>query len=142
MSLSHTLITQILLTFVQALAAALAPRAKALRNGKIENIESINLVPGDVIIIRLGDIVPADVKILEEDGGMIGEETPMQVRAGGNSQPGMCSGLHERFESAGFCVELAQSRPARLASKGSVSAVMSSAGGFSSTSRSGPASKC
>lgn len=64
------------------MAAALAPRAKALRNGKIENIESINLVPGDVIIIRLGDIVPADVKILEEDGGMIGEETPMQVSRG------------------------------------------------------------
>ncbi|MEW5313699.1 MAG: hypothetical protein WDW38_005244 [Sanguina aurantia] len=64
---------------IKALAAALAPRAKALRNGKVENIESINLVPGDVIIIRLGDIVPADVKILEEDGGMIGEETPMQI---------------------------------------------------------------
>lgn len=65
---------------LQALTASLAPRAKALRDGEIKTIDAVDLVPGDVIIIRLGDIVPADVKILEEEGGGGGsEETPMQV---------------------------------------------------------------
>jgi H+-transporting ATPase len=61
------------------LAAALAPKAKAVRDGQVTNIEAVNLVPGDVIIIRLGDIVPADVKILPEEGDGHGEEVPMQV---------------------------------------------------------------
>jgi hypothetical protein len=66
----------------QALAAALAPKAKALRDGKVETIDSVNLVPGDVIIVRLGDIVPADIKILQEDEeGNQEDETPMSVRA-------------------------------------------------------------
>ena len=70
-SLSHPL---------QALAAALAPKAKALRSGKVETVDSVTLVPGDVIIVRLGDIVPADIKILQEDEeGNQDDETPMQV---------------------------------------------------------------
>ncbi|KAJ9508211.1 hypothetical protein QJQ45_021608 [Haematococcus lacustris] len=64
---------------IKALAAALAPKAKALRGGEVINIEAKDLVPGDVIIIRLGDIVPADVKILPEEGGGGGEEVPMQI---------------------------------------------------------------
>ncbi len=66
-------------TWLQALAAALAPKAKAVRDKNVKTIEAIGLVPGDVIIIRLGDIVPADVKILPEEGGGAGEEVPMQV---------------------------------------------------------------
>jgi hypothetical protein len=67
---------------LQALAAALAPKAKAVRDGQVMNMEAVNLVPGDVIIVRLGDVLPADVKILaEEGGGGGGEEVPMQVRA-------------------------------------------------------------
>lgn len=42
-------------------------------------IDAVNLVPGDVIIIKFGDIVPADIKILPEEGGGAGDEIPMQV---------------------------------------------------------------
>ncbi len=52
-----------------------------MRDESVKTIEARDLVPGDVIIIRLGDIVPADVKILPEEGGGAGEEVPMQVRA-------------------------------------------------------------
>lgn len=66
---------------LQALAAALAPKAKALRDGKVETVDATNLVPGDVIIMKFGDIVPADVKILSEgDDVDTADETPMQVR--------------------------------------------------------------
>lgn len=74
---------------LQALAAALAPKAKALRDGKVETIDAINLVPGDVIIMKFGDIVPADVKILSEgDDVDTADETPMQVRCW--ATPGAC----------------------------------------------------
>jgi hypothetical protein len=48
---------------IKALTSALAPKAKVLRDGKINTIEASELVPGDVIIARLGDIVPADIKV-------------------------------------------------------------------------------
>jgi len=65
---------------IKALAAALAPKAKAMRDGQVVTIDSVNLVPGDVIIVRLGDIVPADIKILKEsEEGTEDDETPMQV---------------------------------------------------------------
>ena len=50
----------------------------------METIDSVNLVPGDVIIIKFGDIVPADIKILPEnddEGSTPEDETPMSVSA-------------------------------------------------------------
>lgn len=41
---------------LQALTAALAPKAKVVRDGDVKTIDAINLVPGDVIIIKFGDI--------------------------------------------------------------------------------------
>jgi H+-transporting ATPase len=64
----------------QALTAALAPKAKAIRDGEVKTIDAADLVPGDVIIVRLGDIVPADIKALPEEGGGAGDEVPLQVR--------------------------------------------------------------
>lgn len=60
---------------IKALASALAPRAKVLRDGALANVDAAGLVPGDVVLVRLGDIVPADVKILGEGDG----ETPLQI---------------------------------------------------------------
>lgn len=52
-----------------------------VRDGEVKTIEASELVPGDVVIIRLGDIVPADIKILAEEGssGKPEDETPLQV---------------------------------------------------------------
>ena len=56
--------------------------------------------PGDIVIIRLGDIVPADIKILGEEGstGKPEDETPLQV--GGRAWVGV-DGL-----CCGFCCDL------------------------------------
>ena len=64
---------------IKALTAALAPKAKCLRDGKFETIDAINLVPGDIIIVKFGDIVPADIKIMPESDDADQEETPMQI---------------------------------------------------------------
>lgn len=50
-----------------ALMARLAPKAKVLRDGKWSEEEAAILVPGDIISIKLGDIIPADARLLEGD---------------------------------------------------------------------------
>ena len=61
---------------IKALTAALAPRARVKRDGKVKSVEASELVPGDIIIIQFGNIVPADVKLLGHAGA---DEAPMQV---------------------------------------------------------------
>ncbi|KAK1267076.1 Plasma membrane ATPase 1 [Acorus gramineus] len=50
-----------------ALMARLAPKAKVLRDGRWSEEDAAVLVPGDVISIKLGDIVPADARLLMGD---------------------------------------------------------------------------
>jgi H+-transporting ATPase len=40
---------------------------KVLRDGRWSEVESAILVPGDVISVKLGDIIPADARLLEGD---------------------------------------------------------------------------
>lgn len=63
---------------IKALTAALAPKARVKRNGKVVSVEAKELVPGDIIVIQFGNIVPADVKLLGHEGS---DEAPMQVCA-------------------------------------------------------------
>lgn len=50
---------------LEALALMSAPETLVLRNGKKQYILSENLVPGDVIYLKQGDIVPADARIVK-----------------------------------------------------------------------------
>ncbi|WP_173571625.1 HAD-IC family P-type ATPase [Limosilactobacillus equigenerosi] len=45
----------------------MAPQANVLRDGKYQTIDAANLVPGDIIKIRLGQIVPADLRLIAGD---------------------------------------------------------------------------
>ncbi len=58
---------------IDALKQKLALKARALRDGKWSELSAKELVPGDIIRIRLGDIVPADIKLLDGDYLMIDE---------------------------------------------------------------------
>ena len=49
---------------VKSLMEALAPEAKAKRNGEWKVIEASELVPGDIISVKLGDIIPADARLV------------------------------------------------------------------------------
>jgi len=52
---------------VEALQKALAPTCKCLRGGQIRaGNPSSQLVPGDVVLLRLGDVVPADCFLLDD----------------------------------------------------------------------------
>ncbi|RKO86101.1 E1-E2 ATPase-domain-containing protein, partial [Blyttiomyces helicus] len=58
---------------LDALKNTLALRCRVWRNSKLVEVESVLLVPGDIIALRLGDIVPADCRLLGI--GVTGEET-------------------------------------------------------------------
>ena len=75
--ISSLILTQchLLLQAIKALAAALAPKARAIRDGKLEQVDAAELVPGDIVLIAIGNIVPADIKLLGEEG----DDVPMQV---------------------------------------------------------------
>ncbi|SMP47275.1 potassium and/or sodium efflux P-type ATPase [Desulfonatronum zhilinae] len=61
----------------------LAPSAVVLRDGKKQDIPATNLVPGDVILLRAGDKLPADVRLFNvrdlqiEEAALTGESVPV-----------------------------------------------------------------
>ncbi|XP_022921831.1 ATPase 8, plasma membrane-type-like [Cucurbita moschata] len=71
-----------------ALMAGLAPKTKVLRDGKWKEEEAAILVPGDVISVKLGDIIPADARLLEGDplkidqSALTGESLPVTKNPG------------------------------------------------------------
>jgi H+-transporting ATPase len=73
---------------IAALKAKLAIKAQVKRDGKWTNPEARALVPGDVIHLRLGDIVPADARLLEGDpievdqSALTGESLPVGHKSG------------------------------------------------------------
>ncbi|XP_050234318.1 ATPase 10, plasma membrane-type-like isoform X2 [Mercurialis annua] len=50
-----------------ALMSRLAPKTKVLRDGLWKEQDAAILVPGDIVSIKLGDIIPADARLLEGD---------------------------------------------------------------------------
>ena len=73
---------------IEALKAKLAITARVKRDGKWVNPPASELVPGDIIRLRLGDIVPADARLLEGDSieidqsALTGESLPITSKAG------------------------------------------------------------
>ena len=75
---------------IEALKAKLASAARVLRDGKWVAPAARDLVPGDLIRIRLGDIIPADARLMEGDpvevdeSALTGESLPA-TRAPGDA---------------------------------------------------------
>lgn len=73
---------------IELLKQRLSPTARVRRDGKWMETSARVLVPGDVIRVRLGDIIPADVKLaggeyLEVDqSALTGESLPVEKKVG------------------------------------------------------------
>ena len=73
---------------LDALKSQLALKARALREGAWHEIAARELVPGDIIRLRLGDIIPADVKLMDGDylrvdqSALTGESLPVDKKPG------------------------------------------------------------
>lgn len=64
-----------------------SPTAKVLREGQVEEVPTENLIPGDIVVLEEGDIIPADLRLFETVGLEIneailtGESVPSQKDA-------------------------------------------------------------
>ncbi len=79
---------------IELLKERLALNARVLRDGEWSVIHSRELVPGDIVRVRLGDIIPADVKLMEgtqlsiDESSLTGESLPVDKHAGDVSYAG------------------------------------------------------
>ncbi|XP_028781278.1 plasma membrane ATPase 4 [Neltuma alba] len=106
-----------------ALMAGLAPKTKVLRDGRWSEQDAAILVPGDIISIKLGDIIPADARLLEGDAlsvdqsALTGESLPVtkhpsdEVFSGSTVKKGeieavvIATGVHTFFGKAAHLVD-------------------------------------
>lgn len=69
---------------IEALRQMAAPTATVLRDGREQDIPARELVPGDVILLRTGDKIPADGRLIEavnlqvEEAALTGESVPVE----------------------------------------------------------------
>jgi H+-transporting ATPase len=79
---------------VEALKKQLALKARVKRDGQWAEVNADVLVPGDVVRLRLGDIIPADVKLAEGDylsvdqSALTGESLPVDKKPGDEAYSG------------------------------------------------------
>ncbi|KAH7688357.1 P-type ATPase subfamily IIIA protein [Dioscorea alata] len=106
-----------------ALMAGLAPKTKVLRDEKWSEADAAILVPGDIISIKLGDIIPADARLLQGDplkidqAALTGESLPVtkhpgdEVFSGSTCKQGeieaivIATGVHTFFGKAAHLVD-------------------------------------
>lgn len=72
---------------LEALKQMSAPEATVIRGSKLSKIETKYLVPGDIIVLHAGDMVPADARLFEsmnlkaEEAALTGESAPIEKEA-------------------------------------------------------------
>src|SRR5690606_28262804 len=69
---------------LDAIREMLSPHALVIRGGQRMDIDAANLVPGDIVLLRRGDRVPADVRLIEvrelriDEAALTGESVPVE----------------------------------------------------------------
>ncbi len=73
---------------LEALKNLAAPVTKVLRGGEVKEIPARDLVPGDIVILETGAIVPADIRLIEavnlkvQEAALTGESVPVDKQTG------------------------------------------------------------
>jgi H+-transporting ATPase len=115
-------------TAIAALKQRLALKARVLRDGEWKDLPARLLVPGDIIRLKLGNIVPADVTLESGDylsvdqSALTGESLPVDKRVGDNAFSGSivrqgeaqaqvtATGMNTYFGKTARLVETAETR--------------------------------
>ncbi|HHH30012.1 MAG TPA: metal-transporting ATPase, partial [Polyangiaceae bacterium] len=73
---------------LKVLQQRLARKARVLRDGRWQEVDVRDLVPGDVLRLRMGDLIPADAVLVDEtylqvdQSALTGESLPVNKKAG------------------------------------------------------------
>jgi H+-transporting ATPase len=112
---------------VEQLKKRLALKARVRRDGQWQQIEARELVPGDVVRLRLGDVVPADITLSEgeylsvDQSALTGESLPVNKKPGETAYSGSAvkqgemvgqvsaTGMHTYFGKTAQLVSTAKS---------------------------------
>jgi H+-transporting ATPase len=90
---------------IELLKQKLALKARVLRDGKWQQIPARELVPGDIVRVRPGEVIPADIKLIEGDylladeSALTGESQPVEKHvndiaySGSSAKKGEMNGL-------------------------------------------------
>jgi H+-transporting ATPase len=68
-------------------------QARVLRDGRWQRVQARNLVPGDAVHVRMGDLVPADLRLLDgqvqlDQSSLTGESLPTEAGSGADAFSG------------------------------------------------------
>ncbi|MGT2660825.1 cation-translocating P-type ATPase [Streptococcus urinalis] len=69
---------------IDALKSMSSPLARVRRDGHVIEVDSKELVPGDIVLLEAGDVVPADIRLFEanslkiEESALTGESVPVE----------------------------------------------------------------
>jgi H+-transporting ATPase len=92
---------------IELLKQRLAIKARVLRDGKWQEMPAGKLVPGDIARLRMGDIIPADVKLIDGDylltdeSALTGESLPVEKHL---SDVGYASSIVKQGEMSALVV--------------------------------------
>ena len=111
---------------IELLKEKLAINARVLRDNNWKQISAMELVPGDIVHVRLGDVVPADLKLVKgeylsiDESALTGESLPVEKKASDVAYSGsviiqgemdalvMFTGMNTYFGSTALLVEEAK----------------------------------
>jgi H+-transporting ATPase len=86
---------------IEVLKQRLAPNARVLRDRRWQTLAARELVPGDIVSLRLGNIAPADMKLLSgeylsaDESALTGESLPVDKKVGDAAYSGSIVKLGE-----------------------------------------------
>jgi len=69
---------------LEALNRMSSPRTKVLRGGQVAEVVSTEIVPGDIVVMDTGDIIPADLRLIDavnlkiQESALTGESVPVE----------------------------------------------------------------
>ena len=98
---------------LDAIRAMLSPHAVVLRQGRREDIDAADLVPGDLVLLASGDRVPADLRLLQvkelrvDESALTGESVPVD-KDGDAVEPNAPLGDRRGMAYAGTLVSYGQ----------------------------------
>jgi Ca2+-transporting ATPase len=106
---------------MEALQQMAAPSATAIRSGEEKHLPARELVPGDVILLKAGDKVPADCRLTEvhnlqvDEAPLTGESVPIEKQTEALAHPKLPAGDRTNIAFAGTAITYGRGRAVVIA---------------------------